>query len=321
MSKAKKPPYLKHLNGVADLVTKPEATRAGFVALALEKNRRATPHVSAGRALRTAASEAPTAPELRTIDGIRPSLLTASGISDKANNYLLDSDREAAVTGLITEYLEPVGADFVTELVYRFLLIRGDTLGGSMRNAIGAMAQHRLARALLATLSVAGVNYRWQHTDNRTWADKPEDDTGIEHNLRAISWRTQHKTRTLIFNAMLRFVGRNGNNVDVCLFNRAHTEVKADTMLSDTAACLALGELKGRFDPGGADEHWKTGDTALDRIRKATPNAAVFFIGGAIESSMAADLWEQLQSGTLSNAANLTDDAQLSSICRWLCEL
>jgi hypothetical protein len=209
----------------------------------------------------------------------------------------------------------------VTELVYRFLLIRGDTLGGSMRNAIGAMAQHRLARALLATLSVAGLAYRWQHADTRGWADNPEDDTGIEHSLRAISWRTSSKTRTLIFNAKVRYVGRTGNNVDVCLFNRAPVEVGTDTLLADPTACIALGELKGGIDPAGADEHWKTGDTALDRIRRAVPGASVFFIGAAIENSMAADLWEQLQEGTLTNAANLTNDAQLSSLCRWLCEL
>jgi hypothetical protein len=84
MSKSKKPPYTKHLKSATDLVTTPAATRAGFVALALEKNRRATPHVSAGRALRTAATEAPTAAQLKTISGIQAGLLTASGVSDKA---------------------------------------------------------------------------------------------------------------------------------------------------------------------------------------------------------------------------------------------
>jgi len=30
-----------------------------------------------------------------------------------------------------------------------------------------------------------------------------------------------------------------------------------------------LGELKGGIDPAGADEHWKTGNTALNRIRES----------------------------------------------------
>ena len=35
-------PYLRHLSGSADLITAPEEIRAGFVALALERNRQAT---------------------------------------------------------------------------------------------------------------------------------------------------------------------------------------------------------------------------------------------------------------------------------------
>jgi hypothetical protein len=32
---------------------------------------------------------------------------------------------------------------------------------------------------------------------------------------------------------------------------------------------IALGELKGGIDPGGADEHWKTAQAAFNRIRQA----------------------------------------------------
>lgn len=42
--------YPDHLQSSDDLVTTYEATRAGFVALALEKNRRATPYVADGSA-------------------------------------------------------------------------------------------------------------------------------------------------------------------------------------------------------------------------------------------------------------------------------
>jgi hypothetical protein len=45
--------YRNHLKSSDDIVTTYEATRAGFVALALEKNRRATPYVA--EALRTRA--------------------------------------------------------------------------------------------------------------------------------------------------------------------------------------------------------------------------------------------------------------------------
>jgi hypothetical protein len=51
-------PYLSHLKTATDLETTYEAVRAGFVALALEKNRRATPYVAEARALQAAALKA-----------------------------------------------------------------------------------------------------------------------------------------------------------------------------------------------------------------------------------------------------------------------
>ncbi len=88
---------------------------------------------------------------------------------------------------------------------------------------------------------------------------------------------------------------------------------------------IGLGELKGGIDPAGADEHWKTANSALNRIRTAFSknnlNPHIFFIGAAIENSMATELFRQLQKGTLSNAVNLTIDDQLTSICNWIINL
>jgi hypothetical protein len=53
--------YRNHLQSSDDLVTTYEATRAGFVALALEKNRRATPYVAEARALNHCGSKLPLA--------------------------------------------------------------------------------------------------------------------------------------------------------------------------------------------------------------------------------------------------------------------
>lgn len=131
-------PYRSHLNSSDDLVTTHEATRAGFVTLALEKNRKATPYVAEARALQTVASSAKTPADLLKIKGIESGLLTAAGLSDKALSHLLPEDKQEAIKGLIKNFLEPAGAKFVEELVFRFLLTRGDTLGGSMRN-IGAL--------------------------------------------------------------------------------------------------------------------------------------------------------------------------------------
>jgi len=314
-------PYRNHLRSSDDLVTTYEATRAGFVALALEKNRRATPYVAEARALQEAASEARTPADLLTIKGIEAGLLTAAGLSDKSLVHLLPEDKVEAINGLIKNFLEPAGDKFVEELVFRFLLTRGDALGGSMRNIGGVLAQRKLARAIISTLTIAGIRYRWQHAKTRQWVDMSDDDSEIEFALRGLSWKSESKPRTLIYNLTVPLVK---NNVDMCLFNLGPDELQA-TRYTSAESYLALGELKGGIDPAGADEHWKTARAALDRIREAFSNARrspyTFFIGAAIEKRMATEIWDQLEKGLLTNAVNLNDDKQTASFCRWLCSL
>jgi hypothetical protein len=122
----------------------------------------------------------------------------------------------------------------------------------------------------------------------------------------------------LIYNLTIPLVK---NNIDLCLFN-AVPENLDETI---AGSYVALGELKGGIDPAGADEHWKTAKSALERIRKsftrAKQNPHTFFIGAAIERKMASEIWEELQEGILSNAANLNDENHLASISHWLCNL
>lgn len=87
------PPYRDHLTSSDDLVTTYEAIRAGFVALALEKNRRATPYVAEARALQVAALSAKTPAELPAIRDIENGLLTAAGLSDKSKRHLQPQDK------------------------------------------------------------------------------------------------------------------------------------------------------------------------------------------------------------------------------------
>lgn len=96
-------------------------------------------------------------------------------------------------------------------------------------------------------------------------------------------------------------------------------------VVRDAELYVALGELKGGIDPAGADEHWKTANAHLGRIRRSFATLPsmpqLFFVGNAIEASMAGEIWNQLESGELSNAANLTDDRQAVSLVSWLCSL
>ncbi len=317
---AKNKPHRKHLSGSADLVTTYEEVRAGFVSLALEKNRRATPFVEQARSLKAAASQAETPVALLNIENIQPALLTASGVSDKAVNYLLPEDKIEAIHGLIAKYLEPAGPAFVEELVFRFLLTRGDTLGGSMRNIGGVMGERKLTRATLANLALAKIPYQWLHSDSREWITGKEDDADIELYLTALSWSFKGRDRTMIYNRTVPFIKK---NIDLCLLDCKPQELK--TAFTIASRYIALGELKGGIDPAGADEHWKTARTSLTRIRKAFSDKGhspyLFFVGAAIENSMGEEIWHQLEDGTLSNAANLTNADQVASLCGWLCSL
>ncbi|MBI5840588.1 MAG: restriction endonuclease [Chloroflexi bacterium] len=312
-----KPPYRRHLNSSADLETTYEATRAGFVSLALEKNYRATPFVEQAKALQEAASHAKKATDLPSVSGIENALLTAAGISDKAALHLQPEDKTAAIQVLIEKFLEPAKSKFVEELVFRFLLIRGDTLGGSMRNIGGFLAQKKLTRAILSALKIAGIPHYWQPANTRDWQEN-DDSPNIESSLRKLYWQNGRKHRILIYNLTVPLMK---NNVDMCLFD-AGPDALDET---NAKSYIALGELKGGIDPAGADEHWKTAKTALERIRKsfarAKQNPHTFFIGAAIEKKMATELWEELQQDILSNAANLNDENQVASISHWLCNL
>ena len=299
-------PHRQHLTSSMSLITTYEETRAGFVALALEKNRRATPFIEEARSLKAAAFQVTTPASLIDIAGIQAALLTAAGVSNKAAGHMEPHDQEEAIQGLIKQFLEPAGSNFVEELVFRFLLTRGDALGGSMRNVGGAMAQCKLTRAIIATLSVAGISYDWLSTKSNTWIHGTKVDPDIELDANGLSWSSDGLNRTIRYNLTVPFLKK---NVDLCLFNCHYQELSI--FYKNPAFYLALGELKGGIDPAGADEHWKTARTSLSRINLAFANHGLsphlFFVGAAIENSMAEEIWYQLEEGTLSNAANLTD--------------
>jgi type II restriction enzyme len=239
-------------------------------------------------------------------------------VSEKAAGHLQETDKDEAIAGLIGKFLEPAGSNFVEELVFRFLLTRGDTLGGSMRNVGGFMAQCKLTRSLIAHFNLSGTSYLWLPSGSKVWTTKPDDDTDIELKLRGLAWGEPDRARTLIYNLTVPIFK---NNVDLCLFHCTPDAMGRD-IHARADAYLALGELKGGIDPAGADEHWKTARTALTRIRDAFAKHQLaphtFFIGAAIESKMATEIWEMLERGELENAANLTDEEQIASLTRWL---
>ncbi len=318
-------PFNNHLKSSESLITPYEETRAGFISLALEKNRKATPFVEEAKALKVFALKAKTPKELLQINEIQKSLLTAAGMSDKAKNHLQENDKKEAIKGLIKNFLEPSGKLFVDELIYRFLLTRGDSLGGSMRNLAGALGEWRFTRILIATCSVSGIDFEYLDSKSKNWMS-PNSESEIEKRVKGLSWMSHGNERTLIYNLTVPTVKK---NVDLCLFDCSQNEIifgkNKDSAHYKPEKYLVLGELKGGIDPAGADEHWKTANSALGRIRKAFSdkncNPKTFFIGAAIEKAMAEEIYQQLNNNILSNGANLTNEDQVVSLCDWLIKI
>ncbi|RKU12096.1 restriction endonuclease [Candidatus Poribacteria bacterium] len=312
---------IQHLSNSSDLITPPEEIRSGFVALALERNRQATPFVEQARAFKVFASQAKTPIDLLKIDEIRPALLTAAGFSDKALGYTDEVNQTRAIEQLIENFLEPAGTEFVEELVYRFLLTRGDSLGGVMRNIAGKLAERKLTRAIISALTLTETAYQWLNAVSNTWIEGKNGEADIELSLKALSWKRDGEIRTLIYNRTIPLVKK---NIDMCLLHCAPDEIKPATYRIPEKF-IAFGELKGGIDPAGADEHWKTAQTALTRIRTAFASKnlspTLFFIGAVIVDSMAQEIWRHLEEGTLKNAANLTNADQIASLSNWLVSL
>ncbi|HEY5122423.1 MAG TPA: AvaI/BsoBI family type II restriction endonuclease, partial [Ignavibacteria bacterium] len=134
-----------------------------------------------------------------------------------------------------------------------------------------------------------------------------------------LHWNNKNN-RTLLYNMNLSLVKK---NIDLILVNGDARNEGIKTIRNNDF--IALGELKGGIDPAGADEHWKTAHSALNRIRSAFKSLSLtpktFFVGAAIEKSMASEIFNQLENGELDNACNLNHEEQLFSICNWLINL
>lgn len=317
----------RHIQTPKDLETTYAAKRAGFLEIALRKNKEALPYIDEAKALKAIAELYLNPKDMANDERTKAPLAEASGVSTKASNYIKQEDIDGIVIEFISNFLEPAGENFVDELVYRYLLSKGDALGGRMRNIVGALAGEKLTRFLAANLRNSRFRHQFLLNGESTWIDPKKTTQDMMGSVKAIRWAKKSGiVRELIFNIRVPIVTK---NIDISIFKKqtteANTPVKMKAFVSDPSNYLALGELKGGIDPAGADEHWKTANTALQRIRtsfQATGNPVkTFFVGAAIEASMAQEIFAQCQRKDLGAAANLTNEDQLAELCAWLIDL
>jgi len=276
-----------------DLVTSSERLRAWLLTLALERNHLADTFVEEAKTLKCLCRGGTKPEDLWGVKDLRVGLTTTGGSS-------------------------------IDELVYRYLLTKGDALGGKARNLAGVLGERKFLRSLISVFNLSGISYHWKDDETNTWHARLKDDTDIEKRIKGLYWSQDGSNRLFLMNIRVPIVKK---NVDLSILDGTIDELHKGkkSLIHKTEAYVALGELKGGIDPAGADEHWKTANSALERIRKSfgrrKKGPQTFFVGAAIENSMASEIFKQLRSGALNNAANLTNDDQLASICEWIVNL
>lgn len=313
----------KYVNNSNDLVTTYDETKIGFLNLALRKSKEASYYVNLGNAFRAVVKNYDNPEDLVSINDITVSMSEAAGISTKARGYLQHNDTKEILVDFVEEYLKPAGKGYVDELIARYMLTQGDALGGRMRNIGGKLAGEKLTQNIISILKIR--NYTFSYFDKRTkkWFDGDLFRNDLSGDIKAIKWEAGTNQRLLYYDLTVPIVKK---NIDIVIFNNYDVNNKKPKefkeFIRNPQNYLSLGELKGGVDPAGADEHWKTANTALDRIRKAFSNTEhdVFtvFIGAAIEIAMAKEIYNQCTSNVLTNCANLTKSNQLLEVCDWI---
>lgn len=242
----------------------------------------------------------------------------------------------------VDDVLQPAGEGFIETFVSRYLQMSEVFMRTTAEDPVQVWARRQFSQFVASNLRLAGRPFRWLPKGNARWqtGNTLWDCDLIE----AFAWETGDSPRVLAYNLFVPLIKteeesqdddqtgeprKGGKNVDICLLHSTPEQYRSKSrrpkIVRDAETYIALGELKGGIDPAGADEHWKTANAHLGRIRRSFDALQslpqLFFIGNAIEASMAGEIWNQLESGGLANAANLTDDRQTVSLVSWLCRL
>ncbi|MEK6676673.1 MAG: AvaI/BsoBI family type II restriction endonuclease [Planctomycetota bacterium] len=273
------------------------------MAQARAKTKEAAPFIEEARELWRSLKKISQIHEVAHQEDLRDEIAAAAGLSDKAQSHLDEHELERALEEILDEIASRAHDEWREEIVFRYLLTKGDSLGGRMRNIAGAFGPERFTNEILAQLGNRGK--------------QPKTKASTKGKIKSISWGN----RTLLFDKKPSFIG---NSIDVILLNIDGDGESLEKPLENPELFVACGELKSGIDPAGADEHWKTANCALDRIRRCfgrSKRPALFFLGSAIEHSMAKEIFAQLRNGRLDCAANFTVPEQVAGLVSWLVDL
>src|SRR3990167_1313950 len=189
----------KFIKIASDLQTRHRAICDGFLEQALQKTKKARPFVKEAQDFYTALKKVKSVEELLGSEKYRDRLAYACGFSDKAKSQLADAELNGAIKKVLTRIHKEAGSEFRENILYRYLLTRGDTLGGSMRNLTGSSAGTKLTEKIIKRLS--GGKKKIEVLKSKSGKIQRE------------IWNS----RTLLFDVKPHLIGK---NIDVILINR-----------------------------------------------------------------------------------------------------
>lgn len=292
----------KFIKTYSDLITIDKATQAGFLQQALQKIEQSESFLKQAAQFKKKLKSVRSIDDLLKLKECKDDLLTCVGFSAKSLSHISQQERATLLSQALEAIHKKHGKKFKDAIFHRYLLIKGDSLGGIMRNLTGSQGQKILVDAILQALKNKGTVYKITSSE----------DSG---KIQSIAW----DKRCLVFDKTPKFIGK---NIDVALIEiDLPKEIIGSKQKQNYIAC---GELKGGIDPAGADEHWKTARSSLERIRSAFSKEScpsLFFVAAAIETAMAKEIYEKLTSEELTFAANLTVREQINDLASWLISL
>ncbi|GKX53903.1 hypothetical protein SOASR030_00150 [Leminorella grimontii] len=277
-----------------DLVTTKEDRVQGFSWQAIEKVNRAHTFIECAKYFREHCHTIKSVECIRNDLMLTEYIIASCMLSRKSLNHLPINIQNEIIESLV-DFSKLTDSQYLLELERRYFLTCGDSLGGTMRNVVGQHAQEILTESIFNKL----VLYKKNPERVRNKAGKTTQ----------IIW----EDRRVFFDQKPRFIN---NSIDIIVV-RGKSAISG--LLEAPEDYVCCGELKGGIDPAGADEHWKTAKTALQRIsdvfdRINIPKPNLVFLGAAIEMAMANEIFFLLQKNWLAGAANITNAPQLNEV-------
>ena len=302
------------------LVTTKKLVRKGFIDFANKRNDILKDYINEAKLISKKIDKIKTSKELeKKIGNV---LIDAAGLSVKSRKFFNNEDIKAFTQNFLKQFKSKKILDIKDDIIFRYLLTKGDALGGKMRNVVGNLAEEKFKLCLIDNLKNSTYKKKIVLKSNKII----EDFDGIHEtkSIKFIIWKDNEKLRSMAFNLNVPITNK---NIDIVIFNKDVSEIlqNFEEFKKNSKNYLCLGELKGGIDPAGADEHWKTASTSLFRIRnsfqKKNNIVNTFFVGAAIEENMSKEIFALYKNNAKFNCSNLNNNIQLNELIKWIIKL